>query len=73
MYLKDRLIVGTIEILWTIVIFLFIMSEIIDFFFGLILIIIILIVGKIYLTLQVEKYKKEMHDNLEKMAQNKKQ
>jgi c-di-AMP phosphodiesterase-like protein len=68
MYLKDRLYVGLLIFLITIIIFMGIMSGFINFLLGLILIIIVFVAGKIYLTLQIEKYQKENHDNLEKIA-----
>jgi uncharacterized membrane protein len=68
MYLKDRLYVGLLIFLVTIIIFMAIMSGFINFLLGLILIIVVFISGKIYLTLQIEKYQKENHDNLEKIA-----
>ncbi len=68
MYLKDRLYIGTVMFLITIIIFMGVMSGFINFLLGLILIIVVFVSGKIYLTLQIEKYQKENHDNLEKIA-----
>ena len=69
MYLKDRLYVALMEILLTVLIFLFIILGL-NFFIGLLLIIVVLLCGKIYITLQIEKYQKENHDNLERIANN---
>lgn len=71
MYLKDRLYVGTLMFLITIIIFMGVISGFINFLLGLILIIVVFVSGKIYLTLQIEKYQKENHDNLEKIANQK--
>lgn len=69
MYLKDRLYVALVEILLTVLIFLFIMLGL-NFFIALLLIIVVLISGRIYIILQIEKYQKENHDNLERIANN---
>lgn len=68
MYLKDRLYVGTMIFLLTVIIFMGIMSGFINFLLGLMLIIVVFVSGKIYLTLQIDKYQKENHNNLEKIA-----
>ncbi len=70
MYLKDRLVIALCEIIWIIAVALMVITNIINFYIGLVLIIAILLIGRVVVIIQEERYKRDIHDNLEKIAKN---
>lgn len=67
MYLIDRVEIFCITVLWIIVVILGIYTKFIDLYFGIFLIAVLVFIAIIVRMLQVDKYRKDMHDNLEQM------
>jgi|GEM_PF-2605666 len=70
MYFKDRLIIALYAAGFLIIITMMLMGGLIDFFWYLILVLLTCLVGQGVKLSQVERYKRENHDNLERIANN---
>ena len=68
MYLKDKLIVAIIDILYSVIIILATIESWINPITAVVLIILIGIITRLYMEIKEDKYKRDMHDNLENIA-----
>lgn len=68
MYLKDKFIVAIIDILYSVIIILATIESWINPIIAVVLIILIGIITRLYIAIKEDKYKRDMHDNLENIA-----